>query len=225
MKLIKSTIFMTLVIALGTACSSTKTSTYWANSMKVDCDAGSGNTQCLQIYKGDQLDYTAWSNFHAPIEGFNFEPGYLQKIKVSEIPKNQVNLPADVSSIDYKLIKVLDKIQDGRMAIHDIWALTDINEQPISNVENTPSLEVNITEMKVYGTDGCNNYAGAIKNITSENIEFGTLASTRKMCANMEVPGKYTQALNNVRSFKRENLNLHLFDSNGTKILTFKKVD
>lgn len=111
------------------------------------------------------------------------------------------------------------------IALHDIWAATHINETAILTNENAPSLEINTTEMKVFGTDGCNNYTGEIKKITSKNIAFGALASTRKMCSNMQIPDKYNQALNKVVSYKREKLNLYFFDSKGNTILSFKKVD
>lgn len=115
--------------------------------------------------------------------------------------------------------------KNTNMLLHDIWASTHINDETTSDSENIPTLEINITEMKVFGTDGCNNFTGDIKNVTSKTIEFGALASTRKMCANMETPDKFNQALNKIVSYKRENLNLYFFDSEGEKILSLKKVD
>lgn len=79
--------------------------------------------------------------------------------------------------------------------------------------------------MKVFGTDGCNNYTGTIKNLTLENIAFGALVSTKKMCLNMEISNKYNEALNKVVRYKKDNLNLYFFDSNANKILSFKKAD
>ncbi|WP_308992695.1 META domain-containing protein [Mariniflexile litorale] len=117
------------------------------------------------------------------------------------------------------------KTQNIKMVLHDIWAATHINEEPIPTTENVPNLEINVTEMKVFGTDGCNNYTGGIKNLTSENIALGPLASTRKMCFNMDIPNKYNKALNKAVSYKRDNLNLYFYDSNRNKILSFKKVD
>lgn len=111
------------------------------------------------------------------------------------------------------------------IALHDIWAATHINETPILTTENRPNLEINVTEMKIFGTDGCNNYTGNIKKLTSKNIAFGPLASTRKICLDMQIPDAYNQALNKAVSYKKELLNLYFFDSEGHKILSFKKVD
>ncbi|WP_372758047.1 DUF4377 domain-containing protein [Mariniflexile sp.] len=225
MALLKIAITMLVLAVASTSCSSIKTSTYWVNSMKKECDAGAGKAQCIQVYKGTDLDKATWTNFYAPIEGFTFEAGYLQKIEVSETPINKANIPADASSIHYKLITILEKKADHRMALHDVWAVTHINNEAISASENVPTLEINITEMRVFGTDGCNNYTGSIKNITSDNIEFSALASTRKMCPNMQVSDKFNQALSKTTGFKRENLNLFLFDSHGNNLLSLKKVD
>ena len=115
------------------------------------------------------------------------------------------------------------KTQNIKIALHDIWVVTHINEEIIS--ENAPTLEINLAEMMILGSDGCNNYTGPIKNVTSKNIEFGTIASTRKMCLNMNTANKYNQALNNSANYKRDNLNLYFYDTNGNKILSFKKVD
>lgn len=225
MKLLKTMAIITLLIVFSTACTSTKTTTYWVNSMKKECDAGAGKTTCLQVYKGDIIEKASWTYFYTPIEGFAFEPGFFQRIEVSETAKEKANTPADASSKAYKLIKVLEKIQDFRMALHDIWAVTHINDEAITTTENVPSLEINTTKMKVYGTDGCNNYTGDIKNITSEKISFGALASSRKMCFDMDIPNKFNQALNNSVSYKIDNLSLHFYDGNRKKTLTFKKVD
>ncbi|REG87624.1 DUF4377 domain-containing protein [Winogradskyella sediminis] len=209
------------------SCSATKetTATYWVNSSKVNCDAGAGKTTCLQVSTTEHYDNAEWTNFYAPIEGFNFEPGYLQKIKVSETTLNTQTTPADASSISYKLIKVLEKKQDPKLALHDIWATTHINETPIESTSNVPTLEINTTEMRAYGTNGCNNYSGQIKNITANTIKFGAMASTRKMCMDMTIPDRFDKAFNTVSTYKKDGLHLILYNSTGDEVLRFKKVD
>ncbi|MFG6687691.1 DUF4377 domain-containing protein [Mariniflexile sp. HNIBRBA6329] len=225
MSILKPIIAIILLAILNTSCSSTKSNTYWVNSTKKNCDSGAGKTLCLQVFKGEDLEQAQWTYFYAPIDGFTFEPGYYQKIKVSETPKKQKNTPADASSISYKLIEVIEKKQDTKIALHDIWVVTHMNEEAITSTEKAPSLEINLTEMRVFGNDGCNNYTGDIKEINSKNIMFDAIASTRKMCFDMNIPDKYNEALNNVASYQRDNLNLYFFDSNGNKTLSFKKVD
>jgi len=219
-----SVVILTVMLS---SCSTTKktTATYWVNSAKVDCDAGAGKTTCLQVSKADNYENAEWSNFYATINGFNFEPGYLQKIEVAETQLDSKSVPADASSIQYDLIKVLEKKQDPKLAIHDIWAATHVNGEAIESTSNVPTLELNTTEMRASGTNGCNNYTGQIKNITSDTIEFGAIASTRKMCMDMAIPDSFDQAFNSISTYKKEGLTLYFYNEAGDEMLRFKKVD
>ncbi|MBU2919730.1 DUF4377 domain-containing protein [Winogradskyella psychrotolerans] len=219
-----SVVILTVMLS---SCSTTKktTATYWVNSAKVDCDAGAGKTTCLQVSKADNYKNTEWSNFYATINGFNFEPGYLQKIEVAETQLDSKSVPADASSIQYDLIKVLEKKQDPKLAIHDIWAATHVNGKAIESTSNVPTLELNTTEMRASGANGCNNYTGQIKNITSDTIEFGAIASTRKMCMDMAIPDSFDQAFNSISTYKKEGLTLYFYNEAGDEMLRFKKVD
>lgn len=225
MSILKTLSILTLT-AIMTSCGSTKqtTSTYWVNSVKVDCDAGAGKTKCLQITKSEDYENAEWSNFYSKINGFTFEPGYLQKIEISETKLNAKDIPADASSITYDLVKVLDKKSDPKLAIHDIWVTTHINGEEIVKT-NAPTLEINTTEMRVFGTNGCNNYSGQIKTITSNSIAFGVIASTRKMCFDMTIPDNFDKALNNLSNYKKEGLTLRFYNTDGDEILRLKKTD
>ncbi|MCR8666407.1 DUF4377 domain-containing protein [Aestuariibaculum sp. M13] len=225
MSLLKTMLPITIIATLFTSCNSIKTTTYWVNSVKTDCSAGAGKMQCLQVYKGVDVDKATWSSFYAPIEGFEFEFGYFQKIEVTETQLDPKDVPADASSIKYKLVKVLEKKQDPKMTLNDIWMVTGINGSPIAKSRQTPNLEINIAKMQISGTDGCNNFTGEIKNITARNIEFGPIASTRKMCLDMTIPNKFNKALNVSVSYKKENLTLTFYDANGNETLALKKVD
>ncbi|GAA4292086.1 DUF4377 domain-containing protein [Aestuariibaculum suncheonense] len=225
MSLLKTMLPITIIATLFTSCNSIKTTTYWVNSVKTDCSVGAGKMQCLQVYKGADVDKATWSTFSAPIEGFEFEFGYFQKIEVAETALDTKDVPADASSIKYNLVKVLEKKQDPKMALNDIWSVTAIHGSAISNSRQTPNLEINISKMQISGTDGCNNFTGAIKNITARNISFGPIAATRKMCPDMTIPSNFHKALNSSVSYKQDNLTLSFFDDNGSETLTLKKVD
>lgn len=225
MSLLKTMLPITIIATLFTSCNSIKTTTYWVNSVKTDCSAGAGKMQCLQVYKGVDVDKATWSSFYAPIEGFEFEFGYFQKIEVTETALDPKDVPADASSIKYKLVKVLEKKQDPKMSLNDVWVVTGINGKAISSTRQIPSLEINIAKMQISGTDGCNNFTGEIKNITARNIVFGPIASTRKMCPDMTIPNNFNKALNNSVSYKKENLTLLFFDASGNETLALKKVD
>lgn len=208
---------------------SVKPQIYWVNSLKVSC-TGVAPMKCLQVQKSKTLKKGKWQNFYANIDGFNFETGYIYKLSVKEEKIEASKVPADGSSIKYSLIEVLEKKPDPKFRIHDIWVLEAINsadiEKPHENDHmKTPSIEINLTEMRIMGTDGCNNFHGSIKNIEENEITFGPIATTMMMCPDMEIPGKFNAALNKAAKFKTENLKLIFSDEKGTELLRFKKVD
>ncbi|OIQ36932.1 MAG: hypothetical protein BM563_09755 [Bacteroidetes bacterium MedPE-SWsnd-G1] len=197
----------------------------WVNSAKVQC-TGVGKMTCLQIQKNVELDLTKdWEFFYSNIEGFEFQPGYFYKLKVKT--EKIENPPADDSSIKYTLVKVLEKKKDLRYTIHDVYVLTNINSKNVSseNVEQTPTLEINISKMEILGTNGCNNFGGSISKLEGDKIEFGQLRETLRMCEFMEIPSLYSKELGNVRSFKKEQGALVFYNSENKNILSFKKVD
>lgn len=202
---------------------------YWVNSLKVSC-TGVAPMKCLQVQKSRTIKKGKWQNFYSVIEGFNFETGYIYKLSVKEEKIDPAKVPADGSSLKYTLVEVLEKNPDPKFRIHDIWALEAIDgktvERPNENDRmQIPSIEINLTDMRIMGTDGCNNFHGSIKNIEADELKFGPLAATMKMCPDMEIPGKFNATLNKVGKFRIENLKLYFFDEKGTELLRFKKVD
>jgi len=226
MTLLKTFPFFIFTIMLS-ACGTSKqtTETYWVNSAKVNCDAGAGKTTCLQWSQTENYENAEWSNLYTPIKGFNFEPGYLQKIEVLKTTLDKSSTPADASSLHYELVKVLEKKQDPKLAIHDIWVATHINEEAITATPKVPTLEINTTKMQVYGTNGCNNYTGQIKKINSYTINFGAMASTKKMCMDMTIPDRFDKALQSIATYKKEANTLSFFNALGEEVLKLKKGD
>lgn len=207
------------------ACTTTKNTTMWVNSLKSECSNGAGKTTCLSVYRGEKLEDAKWETFYSKIEGFNFEPGYLQKIKVQEEQLNKEEIPADVSSIKYTLIEVLNKEFDSKTLLNDIWTLVKINGGKINKMAKLPTLEINLSKMQVMGNNGCNSYTGKINKVNSSVIEFGPIASTKKMCLQMEIPDNFDKAISKVASYKIENSILTLFDKEGNEVLAFLKAD
>ena len=229
----KTILILTFAI-LTASCSTQKLTTskpqiYWVNSLKVSC-TGVAPMKCLQVQKNKTIKKGKWQNFYSNIEGFKFETGYIYKLSVTEEKIDPAKVPADGSSIKYTLVEVLEKNPDERFAIHDIWVLEAIEgvliPKPAENDKlQTPVLEINVTEMKVMGSDGCNRIAGAINFLDGEKLEFGNMAVTRMMCNNMEIADNFNKTLPTVRKFKKEGLNLILLNESGKEVLRLKKVD
>lgn len=197
--------------------------TLWVNSAKVDC-VGVGPMQCFQI-KNDEDE--PWSNFYQEISGFEFEPGYIYKLKVAVDTLDKKTLPADKSYLEYRLIKILAKETDPYLTLNDIWVVTGFHgiDNQIITAGSLPNIEINTRSMSFYGSDGCNQNKGKIETLSGNQIKFGPVMSTKKACLDMRVPNEFNSALSRVRYFERKNLELVFYDENNSKLLTFKKVD
>jgi heat shock protein HslJ len=201
----------------------------WVKGIKADC-TGVGPMKCLQVQKNEIIEPGKWQNFYSEIEGFHFQSGNLSKLLVTEKKLDKSQVPADGSSIKYTLVEVLEKKPDPVFELHDIWTLEAINgkmiQKPGGNASLiNPSIEINLTEMKVMGNDGCNQFFGPIINAEEDNIEFGDMAVTMKMCMNMEIPDRFNEAMAKVKKYRRDGLKLFLLDESETELLRFKKVD
>lgn len=110
--------------------------------------------------------------------------------------------------------------------IHDIYVLTSLELEQVDKAyypAGRPNLEINITENKIMGFSGCNNFFGDIINITESKIELGAVAATKKYCQGVN-ENIFFEKLNQVNTYKIENLELFLYN-NDELLMTFKKVD
>ncbi len=208
---------------------------YWVNSWQRTCQ-GVGERLCLQVQKinqdnQEQANIESWSLFYAPIEGFDYELGYVYKIRVKETQLPAAQVPADASSIRYELLEVLDKQADETLRLHDIWALTELNGRDIESMtalndrQQRPSLEFNLNKMQVFGTDSCNRLSGGIEALGQGRIKFGALVTTLMACPDMKLADEFTQALNQIKHYQLSDLKLTLLNADEQSILEFKKVD
>jgi heat shock protein HslJ len=138
------------------------------------------------------------------------------------------DLPADASSIEYILVEILEKRQDMKFRINDIWVAFEINgETPQTDADgiSLPQLEIKVGEMQYMGSDGCNNYNGGIIELDDHTIRFGVSATTRMMCMDMKIPDLFNTSLPEVISWKIKENKLHLFNADGKELMQLKKID
>ena len=200
---------------------------YWVNSNKASC-VGLVPKKCLQIQKSETLDPSAWESFHAPIQGFEYQAGYIFKIVVKERHLDPADLPADASSIEYILVEILEKRQDMKLRINQIWVAIEIKgEILLDGVSglSLPKLEINVGDMRYMGTDACNNYNGGIIELDDHTIRFGVAAGTRMMCMDMKIPDLFNATLPEVMTWEIKENKLHLFDADGKEVMQLKKID
>ena len=216
-----------LTLLLLTSCASaTRTSTIWIHSKKSECTGMQKNRQCLSISRNQSLDSAKWELLYANIEGFQFEPGSFQKIKIKETHLDKNTVPTDGSSVVYSLKKTLEKKIDPRFALQAIWVTDRIFGQPISQKTPPPHMEIHPTKMQFHGTDSCNRTMGKIKSLTTSEITFGSVATTRIYCPKrMDIATNYKQAIHNTKRYIATALELTFFDEKGNETIHFKKKD
>ncbi|MEG1586131.1 MAG: DUF4377 domain-containing protein [Bacteroidales bacterium] len=116
----KLKLFLFMFVAILASCTSQKQSAseqsevLLINSSLVDCH-GVGPMKCYQVKYPDQQGQTdAWETMYTQIEGFDYEPGYVYKLKVKKEILDKKDLPQDASSIRYTLISVVSKTRDTK---------------------------------------------------------------------------------------------------------------
>lgn len=210
------------------ACSITKNTVttnkeFWVSGFKTTADAGAGERQVLNVYRGNDLDNAKWENFYAPIEGFEFEKGYLQKIEVKETQLEKNSIPADASAIKYTLVKVLDKQKDLCDDLDGSWTLVRLNDKVLNIMVTIPTMSIDLSKMRISGNSGCNNFTGGIKMLSAAKINLSPLVSTKKMCNNKNVEDEFNVAINGITTFQLKGDMLTFFNKKGGKVLTFIK--
>lgn len=199
--------------------------TIWVNSTLHDCIGLTPKT-CMQIQENDTIDQTKWELFYDEIKGFNYEPGYIYRLKISEANLDMKTIPADQSSKAYTLLEVLEKNRDlDYYKINDLWALHKIKGNNVDSLTEKPFLEVNLSKMNVQGKGSCNNFMSKINTYALNEIQLGPLAATKMMCPEIALENEYFSALSSVRFYKIKNLNLFFYNEMGEEVLHFKKVD
>lgn len=227
-------IFFTLVLGMISCKTATKNTaqstmekTFWINSAKLPCQ-GVGPMSCLQVQDGEKIEEGQWQNFFSNIEGFEYEPGNIYRIVVA-VEQLPPPIPADASSLRYRLVKVISKTTDKTLAITDIWLVEKVgeHEKPKGMGDKSLTFEFNASERRMFGFSGCNTLRGPIKKLTETELEFGNLASTMMACAQQEMllERDVNQAFTNTKKYKKEGTQLWLLDGNNQVLMVLRKVD
>ncbi len=200
--------------------------TIWINSYKVDC-TGVAPMSCLQYQEGESFQYDGWMNLYQGIEGFEYRPGNIYKLRVRVEQLNKANLPADASSIRYHLVKVLETKSDPTLRLNDIWVLEKLEGQvfEVGENENRPQMEINVAQRRVGDKAPCNNFFGSITLKSEDTIEFGKMGSTMMACPQLDKERKMFKAFDAIRTWKIENNRLIFSDEQNVEFMVFRKVD
>lgn len=207
------------------ACTSPKhtehSRTLWVAGSKKPCSAGAGKMQCLQTSEHTDLATAQWTLFYAPIEGFNFQPGVAQHIRVQPTQLDTTHLPADVSSIRYTLLDTMTQHSDNPQKMNGDWVLVRLYGQPLNRAQTIPQLSIDLAARRVSGNNGCNRFNANIESVGTGQLQLSPLASTRMMCIRPNVEQTFNQAMGEVHAYLVNEQTLTLLNAQGSEILTF----
>jgi heat shock protein HslJ len=196
----------------------------WVSGFKAHCDSGTGSSQCLLISKEERLENAKWQVFYDNIEDFQFEDGVLKKIEVLETERD-APIPADTSRVIYKMTKVLEQQPDLRIGLNGDWNLQLLLDEPLDQDTIVPTLSINLSDMTVNGSGGCNLYNGAITSLGFKTMAFGEFLNTLKMCEHQVMEDKFLKALRETAGYEIANNELSLVNNNNEVQLVFKRMD
>ncbi len=194
-------ILTTAVLIFSLMTSFAQTKTFYINSQQQNC-TGVAPMKCLQ-YKENSFD--AWKLLYQKIDGFEFEPGYFYTIKVKAVKIK--NPPADGSSIQYKLKKIMSKEKDTNMDTLERspkgkWIITQLMMGGKLSDISARAYEFEFkTEGNQIATKICNATRGGYS-ISGNKIQFGNLMSTKMMCPDMDYEASFNQAISSVDNFE-----------------------
>ncbi len=228
-ELLKLVLIATAITTMASCKSVKQNHTLWVNSYKTHC-VGVGPMSCLMVQETETIDYTKWESFFNKIEGFSYEPGYIYKLKVKTEELDPKDIPADASSLKYSLVKIISKDTDLTLRINDTWIVQTITGIDINKIKGTdryefPKVEIQLASKKVLGYDGCNYLNGTITFVSDDQIAFGPIAGTKKLCAATDAPPLFNKALSQVKYYSIKERTLYFYDKNHNELLTFLKAD
>lgn len=203
----------------------TQKETWWINSAKVDC-TGVGPMSCFQIQKGTNLEDGKWELLYDQIEGFDYEPGHIYQVEV-EVSQKEEPLPADASSLSYKLVKKISETQDAGLALSNIWKVLHVGSIKDPKSANGEALifELDGAQGIYLGNTDCNSIRGGFATEGKDGIKFGPGAATMMACPTMEAETEVKKALQLIRKFDIENNVLYLRDELGQALMSLRAVD
>lgn len=207
------------------SCSTPKNDIMWIGGVKTECDSGAGKSECLNVFRGEELKNEKWENMHTSIEGLEFEEGYMKKVEVTKVEKDAKDVPADASSIEYTLVKELERKEDPRAQLKGNWVLATLNGGNINRMMVLPTLMFDVKGMRISGNGGCNLYSAQINELSTQTIKLSHNAGTLMECANENMENEYHKVLSEIAKYDVKGEKLAFHDKDGKETMTFIKVN
>jgi heat shock protein HslJ len=158
--------------------------TMFIGPQRLPCDNPYRNNECLQI----RQSYDAqWELYKGNITGLQYEPGYTYQL---EVQKDKIGKPdVDAPEIQWVLFRLVSKTKIGEATTVPIilqgitWNLSQYGSQgAMTDARGEPKPSIFFqSDGHISGSSGCNKFNGTFS-VDNDRIQFGSLASTTKMC-------------------------------------------
>jgi heat shock protein HslJ len=111
--------------------------------------------------------------------------------------------------------------------LNNSWILEQVNGTAVEKMtyNSTPTLEINIEEKRINGSDGCNNFFGELDELDAKRIVMRVLGSTKAYCPEIKNSDMLGQYLYAVRTYKVDKKGLCFFNDAGVEILRYRKAE
>ena len=226
MKLNTIGLFLTIVFLQSCASTDTKTfenKTLLVSGFKTECEVGTDKGECLMVSYETDLAKAKWERFQGTFEGFAFEPGIIQKIKV-KTPILPRGTPMEIRfSPTYTVVKVLRRSKDIRLELQGEWNLINVGDVKVLQNKETPRLSFDLTKSRVSGSNGCNSFEGIVQEVTDNTIELERKLGTLRACMDMPIAEQFDAAFDKIRAYSIKDNHLTFYDARGYLVFTFAK--
>jgi len=189
-------IFKYLFLLLSVSCGpllQQESKTIYIAPYLADC-TGVGPQKCMLVRESPT---EAWHNFYDQIEGFTYEKGFTYKLLVSVSRVD--NPPADASGLKYTLREILSKeAAPKQISLYQNWKV--IKLKGVEVISGTPVIAFDKEKGQVTGSAGCNNFFGSFST-DENNLSFGPLGMTRKMCKDMSTEDMMSGYLEQIKHY------------------------
>lgn len=179
---------------------------------RVACEGPYGKT-CLQIRRKTT---DPWMDYHGPIKGLRYRPGYEYRIIAEGILSNDplLDLPAPNFYVFKKLIYKRKKaaspaVRPAASFQGTTWIATEINGQAMGSGSRVFFI-YNAATRSVSGNGGCNTFSGDCR-VEGESLTIGPLVSTKMACNNLSLENSYFKALQSATRYTLAGDKLILF--------------
>ncbi len=153
---------------------------------------------------------------------------YLINLAVSDVKSFSARQEGPITFIDLKgadgrTILVLRR--HNMDFLNGAWKITALNGTPLAE---DGEMTIDIPELKIHGTTGCNTFNGAlfIDPDKVNSMQFIDIATTRMMCSPESRETEFLLALESVETAKATGKNtVTMFDTEGKELFTMQRLD